>query len=210
MCPGGGMRRLAALVVCILCWAFPALAQVAVDLNEDRPISLIADRVNFDPNTGVLIADGNVQIFRGQETLSTDRLIYDQKERRLTIPGPLVMTDGTDVVTRADGAVLDADLEGGLIEGAELLIARQLQLVADRVHQKDGKFKVLDKVVATGCHVCAQNPVPFWKIRARRVIHDEEARRLYFENATLDVLGVHRRSAPQERQALRFQNFLLR
>ncbi|WP_069299471.1 LPS-assembly protein LptD [Neptunicoccus sediminis] len=158
--------------------------------DSQRPISLIADSVSFDPTSGVLTASGNVQVFRGSQVLATERLVYDQRNRHLSIPGPMTLTDGEDVITRAAGAELDTDLENGLIEGAELLIQQQMQLVSARMHRQDGKFKVLDKVVVTSCQVCAKYPVPFWKIRSRRVIHDEEARQLYFENATLDVLGA--------------------
>ncbi len=157
---------------------------------ENRPISLVADSVQFDPKTGVLIATGNVQVFRGTQVLATQRVVYDQRNKRLSVPGPLTLTDGADIVTRAQGAELDSDMRNGLIKGAELLIQQQLQLVSHQMHRQDGKFKVLDKVVATGCHICAKNPIPFWQIRARRVIHDEEARRLYFENATVDLLGI--------------------
>ncbi|PLS20334.1 LPS-assembly protein LptD [Neptunicoccus cionae] len=173
----------------------PVKAQTAEPQNlssseETRPISLIADTVSFDPATGVLTASGNVQVFRGTQVLATDRLVYDQRNRHLSVPGRMTLTDGKDVITRAAGAELDTDLENGLIEGAELLIQQQLQLVSERMHRQDGAFKVLDKVVATSCQVCSQYPVPFWKIRSRRVIHDEEARQLYFENATLDVIGI--------------------
>lgn len=181
-------RTVASLCFVLLCWiTLPAFAQTS--LGTDRPISLVADNVSFDPGTGVLVAQGNVNIFRGQEVLRTERVVYDQKKGILTVPGTLVLSDGTSVLTRADGAVLDADLENGLIRGAKVLIAEQLQLSAERFHRKDGKYKVLDKVVATACFVCEDNPTPFWQIRSRRVIHDEEARRLYFEDATVDLVG---------------------
>lgn len=159
-------------------------------VDQTRPISLIADTVDFDPASGVLIASGNVQVFRGTQVLATDRLVYDQRNKHLSVPGTMTLTDGADVVTRAAGAELDTDLENGLIKGAELLIQQQLQLVSQQMHRQNGKFKVLDKVVVTSCQVCAKYPVPFWKIRARRVIHDEQARQLYFENATLDAFGI--------------------
>jgi LPS-assembly protein len=178
-------------MVSLLVWPnHTAFAQIETATpDETRPISLVADNVAFDPKTGVLIAQGNVQVFRGTQVLATERVVYDQKNRHLSIPGRLTLTDGNDIVTRAQSAELDTDLRNGLIKGAELLIQQQLQLVSQKMHRQNGKFKVLDKVVATSCLICKNNPTPFWQIRAKRVIHDEEARRLYFENATLDVLG---------------------
>lgn len=195
------MKVRATWVLFVLCVSLLAWLPLGVSAQstQETPISLVADTVQFDPTTQVLIAQGNVQVFRGTQTLSAQRVIYDQKNGTLTIPGGLIITDGDRVVTRAQGAELDTDLRNGLIQGAELLIDQQLQLVSARMHRQDGKFKVLDKVVATTCYVCAKTKTPFWKIRANRVIHDEEARRLYFENATLDVLGIPIFHAPNLR-----------
>lgn len=166
------------------------LAQTApTSVEQSSPISLVADSVQFDPEKGVLVATGNVQVFSAGQVLATDRIVYDQQNGVLSIPGPMTLTNG-DVVTRANGAELNTDLRNGLIKGAELLIDQQLQLVSEQMHRQDGKFKVLDKVVATSCLICEKTQTPFWQIRSRRVIHDEEARRLYFEDATLDVLGI--------------------
>jgi len=45
------------------------MAVLAQEAAPERtgPISLIADSVKFDPKTQVLVATGNVQVFRGTE-----------------------------------------------------------------------------------------------------------------------------------------------
>ena len=166
----------------------PAQAQSKV-IEQKRPISLIADSVQFDPKSGLFIASGNVQVFSGRQLLKTNSIVYDQRNGVLSVPGPMTLTEG-DLVTRAQRAELDKDLRNGLIEGAELLIQQQLQLVSKKMHRQNGKFKILDKAIATTCVICENNPTPIWRIRSRRIIHDEEAKHLYFEKATLDVLGV--------------------
>ena len=163
----------------------PGHAQTSAN---DR-ISLIADQVVFDPASKILIATGNVQIIRGQEILTTEKVIYDQRNRRITVPGPLIIVTGENLTARAQSAVLDDDLQNGLMRGAEVLIAQQLQLVAEEFHRIDGRFKVFTKTVGSSCYICTKNQVPFWQIRSRRVIHDEQARRIYFENATMEFLG---------------------
>ncbi len=186
------MNRLASvwLVVLALLLGGAQYDVVHAATLKDPRISLIADQVSFDPVTKVLVARGNVRIFRGQEVLATDALSYDQVNGRITVPGALTIVDGDTLTTRAKSAVLDSDLRNGLIRGAEVLIAQQLQIVAEEFHRTDGRFKVLTKTVASSCTVCNKNPIPFWQIRARRVIHDEQERRIYFENATFQFLGV--------------------
>jgi LPS-assembly protein len=186
------MNRLASvlLVVMTILLGMVQIGVARADTVQDGRISLIADRVSFDPRSKLLVARGNVRIYRGTEVLATEALLYDQKNGRLTVPGMLTIVDGDTLTTRAKSAVLDADLENGLIRGAEVLISQQLQIVAEEFHRTDGRFKVLTKTVASSCTICAKKPVPFWQIRARRVIHDEEKRRIYFENATLRFMGV--------------------
>ena len=195
------MKRLGSL--CLIALTFIVmLAQFGLaqaQSGKSPAISLVADRVEFDPISQVLVASGNVQIFRNDQVLTAEKLIYDQRKHRITVPGSLTLVSGTELTTRAQSAVLDTDLENGLIRGAEILIGQQLQLVAEEFHRTDGRFKILTKTVASSCHVCAKNPVPFWQIRSRRVIHDELERRLYFENATLQVLGVPIFHAPNLR-----------
>lgn len=170
---------------------WPAFAQSSDSSRSvQRSASLVADDLQFDPATGFLIASGNVLVFRGSQILATERLIYDQRNRHLSIPGPMTLTDGAKIVTRAQGAELDNDLRKGLIAGAEVLISQQLQLVSNRILRQNGRYNVLDRVAASSCHVCTINPVPFWKIRAKRVIHDELTEQLYFEGAILELVGI--------------------
>ncbi len=181
---------IACLVALIGIWVSTLPDAASSQANTNQRISLVADLVTFDPNSEILIASGNVQIFHGNEVLTTERVIYDQRNKQITVPGPLTIVAGEDLTARARSAVLDEDLQNGLIRGAEVLISQQLQLVSDEFHRIDGRFKVFTKTVGSSCFVCAKNPVPFWQIRSRRVIHDELERRLYFENATMEILGV--------------------
>ena len=54
----------------------------------------------------------------------------------------------------------------------------------------DGKFTQLSKAVFSPCKVCELDPTPLWRIRARKVIQDEEARDILYEDATFEVFGV--------------------
>jgi len=53
-----------------------------------------------------------------------------------------------------------------------------------------GRYTELETVAASSCKVCQDNPIPLWEIRARRVVHDEEARQIYFDNAQFRLRGI--------------------
>ena len=58
------------------------------------------------------------------------------------------------------------------------------KIAATEIERTDGRYTQLYQGVASSCEVCADNPVPLWEIRARRVIHDQEERQLYFDGAS--------------------------
>lgn len=176
------MRRLAALLLCCLALALPAAAQ-------DAPASLIADAIGLD-GANRIIAEGNVQIFYEDATLSATRLTYDRAGDRLSIDGPIRLTQGERTVILASDAELSGDLRQGILTSARLVLDRRLQLAAAEIRRVNERYTLLTRTVASTCEVCAKNPTPMWEIRADRVVQDNAERQLYFDNAQIRLAGV--------------------
>ncbi|MGF6860781.1 LPS-assembly protein [Rhodobacteraceae bacterium MBR-64] len=175
------LRHLVGLIMMALILSAPARAQDFA--------TLIADRVRVDGNSR-LIASGNVEVLHQGMRLQATRIIYDQRGDRLDITGPIVLTDGSNVTMLGDTANLAPDLRDGIVNGARLVLNRQLQLAANRITRVEGRYTQLDKVVSSSCKICEANPTPLWEIRSTRVVHDQEKRLLYFDNAQFRVAGV--------------------
>ena len=156
----------------------------------DLPVTLVADKVVYDPDAGTLSAEGNVEVFYQGNRLEAHRLRYSEKTGLLTAEGPIRMETSGGTVILADLTELSPDFANGLIQGARLLINQQLQLAAAEGHRVDGRFTTLDKIVASSCQVCAEHRTPTWQIRAGRVVHDDLKKQIYFENAWFDLYGV--------------------
>ncbi len=176
------MLRLLSLITLLLTLSLPAGAQ--------DQATLISDRLEIAGDT-TLIADGNVEVFFKGRRLKATRIVYDQAGDRLQITGPIVLTDETgDTLILASQADLTADLSEGILTSARLVLNRQLQLAANRMMRVAGRYTTLETVVASSCKVCEGDPTPLWEIRAKRVVHDEVERQIYFDNAQFRVAGV--------------------
>ncbi|PZX17506.1 LPS-assembly protein [Palleronia aestuarii] len=151
--------------------------------------SLVADRVRVEGNAR-LVAEGDVEILFRDTRLTAPRIVYDREIDRIDITGPIVIHDGGSTLVLADAASLDADLRNGVLLSARLVLDRQLQLAATQVARLDGRYTELLDSVASSCEICAANPTPSWEIRARRIVHDQEERLLYFQDATFRLFGV--------------------
>ena len=48
----------------------------------------------------------------------------------------------------------------------------------------------MQRAVFSPCAVCAADPTPLWRIRAERIVHDEEEGLVHYEDATFEVMGT--------------------
>lgn len=152
------------------------------------PAMLVADRV-FVSAERQLVAEGNVEAFQGETRLRAQRITFDRAEGRLTVEGPIRIDEGGQVTILADAAEMDEDLREGLLTGARMVLDQQVQLAAVQLSRVSGRYTQLYKSSVTSCHVCEGRP-PLWQIRAKRVVHDQLERQLYFEEAQLRVMDV--------------------
>ena len=177
------MRQFIFLVSLLTALAIASMAQA------QGLASLIADNINVDPQ-GRVTATGNVEVFFDGTRLNAESVSYTRDGDTLTITGPIRVTDASGTIFLADQAELDRDLQDGVLISARLVLDQQLQIAANEIARVGGRYTRLDRVVASSCEICAANPIPFWEIRAARVVHDTQERQLYFTNAQLRVIGV--------------------
>ena len=176
------MARLLTLVALLLTLALPARAQ--------EQATLVSDSLEITGDTR-LIADGHVEVFFKGRRLTASRIVFDQAKNQLEITGPIVLTeDSGDTLILASQAELAADMSEGILTSARLVLNQQLQLAANRIMRVSGRYTALQTVTASSCKVCAGNPTPLWEIRARRVVHDEVERQIYFDRAQFRLAGV--------------------
>ena len=187
----------------------PPLQSVAPDTTGDslgQPFTpssatadaatVLADRMILQADN-TLIASGGVVVWYQDARLVASRIIVNGDSGDLTIEGPIhlsrpgVTDPGRDAIVIADSAQLDRKLQDGIIRGARLIIARELQLAARQATRSgEGRFTRLDRVVASACLVSPQNPTPLWEIRARSITHDAQTRLITFENPQLRAFGI--------------------
>lgn len=186
----------------LLTTAGPVVAQVPPEKPVSRalpqvppvkpglPVALIADSVEYDTDTGRVTASGNVEVYYGERTLTAERIVYDSRSGTITAEGQIVLRDPSGATLFADFAEVDEELRQGLVRGARAVMGENIKLSAVEARRVDARFNQLSKAVYSPCRVCKSDPTPLWRIRARRVIHDEIERRIHYEDATLDILGV--------------------
>ncbi|MEC3860636.1 LPS assembly protein LptD [Mesobacterium sp. TK19101] len=167
--------------------ATASLAAAQTAAND--PALLLADQVYVE-NDNRLIATGNVEALHNGQRLTASRIVYDKASDSVSVEGPVRITDETGNVLIADAAELDTGFENGLLRGARMVLDEQLQFAAVEARRVGGRYTSMSKVAVTSCQICGPNDVPLWQLRAARVIHDQQERQIYFDQAQLRVLDV--------------------
>lgn len=171
--------------------AAPAGAQDIQSL-EDTPALITADEISYDRELGIVSARGGVEIAQGERILLADMLSFNQRTDVLTASGNIKILEPSGEVIFADYVELSDEMRNGVIEGIRVLLADNARLAANGARRQNGNRTVLAKGVYSPCLVCEEDPSsdPLWQVKAKRVIHDQRAREIQYEDAFLEVFGV--------------------
>lgn len=185
-----GAAAVAPTAVLMTALTAPAAAAEATAGESAPQVALIADAISYDENSGVVRATGSVQAFFEGRTLTADEIVYDLEADSVSATGAVTLRTESGETVYADMAELDADLREGLIAGARGVIEGDGKIAAVEARRVEDRYNVLERAVFSPCEVCFDHPVPLWRIRADRIVHDQVEREIHYENAYLDVFGV--------------------
>jgi LPS-assembly protein len=160
--------------------------------RSDDQMLVRAEEINYDYSNERVSAVGNVQLYYGNSTLEADRVIYDQKTKRLHAEGNVTLTQEDGTVTHGEIMDLSDDYRDGFVDSLRLDAPEQTRFAATRAERTEGNYTVFHNGVYTACQPCQDNPTkpPQWQVKAARIIHDQNEKMLYFEDARLEFLGV--------------------
>jgi LPS-assembly protein len=165
---------------------------VAPHPANDGRMLVQAVEVDYDYNNSRVSAVGNVQMFYNGTSVEADKVIYDQKTKRLHAEGNIRMTDADGKITYANIMDLSDDYRDGFVDSLRVDTADATRMAATRADRSSGNYTVFENGVYTACAPCKDDPKkpPLWQVKGARIIHDQNEKMLYFENAQLEFFGV--------------------
>ncbi len=173
--------------------AWAAAPTVTAGENESDQVLFEADSVEREFDDGPIIAEGDVRAYFGARYLRADRLIYDPETDIVIAEGNVSITDAKMETAFAGRVELSGDLRDGIAENFSALLEDNARLAADSAVREQGARTRLNRAVYTSCNVCNKDgepKTPTWRIKALRVTRDEERKVLRFHHAFLEIAGV--------------------
>jgi LPS-assembly protein len=165
-----------------------AAPQIAVP----KQLFLQADQITYDSENATVTAQGHVEISGDNRTLIADRVTYDERADKVLASGHISLQDESGNVAFADQVELTRDLRDGALQGFAALLGQRGRLAANSAERREGRFTIANGAVYTPCTICQEesDSAPTWEIRAARIVHDQLEKKIYFEDASFEFLGL--------------------
>jgi LPS-assembly protein len=151
-----------------------------------------AKELHYDYANQRVEAIGDVQIYYARTTLEANRVVYDQKSKRLHAEGNVRLTEADGRVTYGEIMELSDDYRDGFVDSLRLDGAERTRMAAVTGERSGGNYEVFQNGVYTACEPCKDDPKrpPRWQVKAARIIHDQGEKMIYFEDARIEFSGV--------------------
>ena len=188
--------------------SMPALAQATLNeaigaraqagSGQDR-LLVDAKEIVYDNDRNTIAAAGDVQMNYQGRTLQADRVTYDRNTGRVFAEGNARLTDANGTVATGDRFELTDDFKSGFIDSLRVVQTSVEQgrplttrFSAPRAERAEGETTTFERGTYTACESCKDNPErpPLWQVKAAKIIHNNSERTIYYEDATLELLGI--------------------
>lgn len=163
-----------------------------VNAEQSREIEFQADRIDYDDDTQVVTASGNVKLIREPQRLRADVVTWNRKTGAVEAVGNVQLTDPNGNTLYGDKITLTDSLKDGMVENILLVLQQGGRLVARSGERKDG-FIIVEDAAYSPCAVedrrgCPKEPT--WQLRAVKVTYDPNRERIYYDGARLEIFGL--------------------
>ncbi|MEM9278436.1 MAG: LPS-assembly protein LptD [Pseudomonadota bacterium] len=158
----------------------------------DEQLLLESDDLIFDNDRGLVIATGNVQIAFGRATLVADRVEYNQQSGRMIAFGNVEILEPNGNRIFAKEIDITDDFSDGFVSALNVQTPDNTRIAAESAERRDGQLTTFNNGVYTACQACKDNPEkpPFWQIRAKKVVINNDTKTVEYEDASLEFFGV--------------------
>ena len=158
----------------------------------DEKLTVDANEIVYDADHKTVSATGNAKLYYQGKVLEADRVTYTESTRRVFAEGHVILTSPDKQVVHADKLELSEQFRDGFVNSLRIDTADSTHFAAPRAERIGGDQTIFERGTFTACDACKDDPSkpPFWQVRAKRIIHNQSEKMIYYEDAVLDLAGV--------------------
>ena len=165
----------------------------APDTASEQQIGFAADNLNYDGDTEVVVAEGNVQMNREAIEMRADKVTWNRQTGQVFAEGNVMIKNPEGDIAYGDKIELTDTLRDGVVENLLVVLDNGSRLAAVKGTRFDNGNIELENAAYTPCPVeddegCPKNPS--WQVRAVRVLYDRAKNKVRYKGARIEIFGL--------------------
>ena len=161
--------------------------------STKEPVLLTAEHVDYDKDSSVVTATGNVEVIQGETIMLADKVLYDKATNTMMAEGNVSILESSGNVLFADSIELKDSMKSGLIKQFKARLSDDSLFVANSAKKHDENITELHQAVYSPCKVCATKEggdTPLWQLHADHVLIDRLKQEVKYDDALMEIYGV--------------------
>ncbi|MFS0849208.1 LPS-assembly protein LptD [Novosphingobium panipatense] len=166
--------------------------------GDTEPVAFEADDVQYEQDSEVVTASGNVVLRRRDDqgrvqSVRADTVRWDRDSGKIVADGNVRMVDDDGNQLYTEQVELTDELKTGMMENLLLVLREGGRLAALKGERIPNGDVILTRAAYTGCDVvdddgCPKNPS--WRVVAKQVIYSDADKRVRFKRARIELFGL--------------------
>ena len=174
----------------------PDVAPVTTDapaVGAEDQVGFAADNLNYDSDTEIVVAEGNVAMNREAISMRADKVTWNRKTGKVFAEGNVAIKSPEGDTAYGDRIELTDSLRDGVVDNLLVVLDNGSRLAAIRGTRFENGNIELENAAYTPCPVedaegCPKNPS--WQIRAVRVTYDRARNKIRYKGARVEIFGL--------------------
>ena len=156
------------------------------------PAKVQADLLEYDQRADVISGEGRVVMEYQGYTIGCDDLRYEQQSGELICEGNVEVLDPQGTRYEADRVEVTGGMKEAFVQSLTLTTTDGAIVTAREVRYSEELEAVLTDATYSPCGLCVDEKGQRigWKVKAARLVQDAETKTVYFEQPSLEVLGI--------------------
>ena len=161
------------------------------NLNNAKEILIYADDISYDEDENI-VARGNAKIFKENQFIISDLIIYEKKDEKIILPTTFTFKDQKNNYFMGENGFFERDLYYGEFENVKIRLNDGSRIIGSKF-KRDGDIDIISKGVYTPCksRIKISNFIcPTWQLEGEKILHDNKNLFLYQKHSKMRVINT--------------------
>ncbi len=161
------------------------------NLNNAEEILIYADSISYDENENV-VAKGNAKIFKENEIIISELIIYNKLEEKIVLPSNFVYKDENNNYFEGENGFFLKNLNYAEFDNPKIQLNDGSRIIGNKI-KRDGYIDIITKGVYTPCNSrikVANFICPTWQLEGEKILHDNQNLFLYQKHSKMRVINT--------------------